>query len=48
LALSRNVRDVVAIASTPWPETKPGPGILNVNVLTDKSLIQIVPDEESE
>jgi hypothetical protein len=51
LALSRNVRDVAAVHSTLWPEDHNERGILNLNVLCNKSLVQVVqplPDSKEE
>jgi hypothetical protein len=46
LALSRNVRDVVAIGSTLWPEDHNERGILNVNVLAmGAAAVRIVEPE---
>jgi hypothetical protein len=42
LRLSRNVRDVAAVHSTLWPEDQNERGILNLNVLCNKSLVQVV------
>jgi len=46
LALSRNVRDVVMIGSTLWPEDHNERGILNVNVLAGgKAAVQIINEQ---
>jgi hypothetical protein len=43
LALSRNVRDVMAIGSTLWPEDHNERGILNLNVLAGgRAAIQVL------
>jgi hypothetical protein len=41
LALSRNVRDVVVIGSTLWPEDQYERGILNLNVLAGDIALQV-------
>jgi hypothetical protein len=41
LALSRNVRDVVVIGSTLWPEDQYERGILNLNVLAGNVALQV-------
>jgi hypothetical protein len=43
LALSRNVRDVVVIGSTLWPEDQYERGILNLNVLAGNVALQVNP-----
>jgi len=49
LALSRNVRDVMVIGSTLWPEDHNERGILNVNVLAaGRAAVQIVNPSSEE
>jgi len=46
LELSRNVRDVVMIGSTLWPEDQYERGILNLNVLAGgKAAVQIINEQ---
>ena len=49
LGLSRNVRDVVMIGSTLWPEDPNERGILNLNVLAGgKAAVQIIDSQSQQ